>query len=73
MTEGFNIGVRGQNAWVICSTAEKQAYEAEPGRTEWVTVVECICRDGSAIHPLIIFKGETTIQRAWIPPEMDKD
>ena len=63
LIEGFNIGVRGQNAWVICSTVEKQAYKAEPGHTEWVTVVECICRDGSAIHLLIIFKGETTIQR----------
>ena len=73
LIEGFNIGVRGQNAWVICGVAEKQAYEVEPGRAEWVMVVECICSDGSANHPLVIFKGETTIQTAWIPPEMDKD
>ena len=73
LIEGFNIGVRGQNAWVICSAVEKQAYEAELGYTEWVTVVECICGDGSAIHPLVIFKGETTVQRPWIPPEMNKD
>lgn len=70
---GFNIGVRGKKAHVICSTNEKQIYEAEPGRTEWVTVVECICADGSAIHPLVIFKGKTTVQKAWIPPEMEKD
>ena len=73
LIEGFNIGVRGQKAYVVCGAGERQVYEAEPGRTEWITVVECICADGSAIHPLVIFKGETTVQTAWIPPEMDKD
>jgi hypothetical protein len=34
--------------------------------------VECICGDGTAIPPLIIFKGET-LQKAWIPPEADKE
>jgi Tc5 transposase DNA-binding domain len=43
LIEGFNIGVQEQNAWVIYSAMEKQTYEAEPGRTEWVTVVKCIC------------------------------
>ena len=56
--EGFNIGIHGKNSYVICSAKEKQIYAAEPGRTEWVTVVECICADGTAINPLIIFKGE---------------
>ena len=37
-----------------------------------MTIVECICADGSAIHPLIIYKGEN-LQTGWIPPEMDKD
>ena len=73
LIEGFNIGVRGQKAYVVCGAGERQVYETEPGRTEWITVVECICADGSAIHPLVIFKGETTVQTAWIPPEMDKD
>jgi hypothetical protein len=25
---------------------------------EWVTILECICADGSAVAPLVIFKGE---------------
>jgi hypothetical protein len=69
---GFNIGVRGNNAYVICNAKEKKAYEAQPGRKEWVTVVECICADGSAIPPLVIFKGEN-FQNGWISPDMDKD
>ena len=69
---GFNIGIRGRNAYVICSAMEKKVYQSEPGRTEWVTVVEYICGDGTAIKPLVIFKGES-IQTSWIPEEMDKD
>ena len=68
----FNVGVRGRNSYVICSAAEKQIRQVEPGQTEWVTVVECICGDESAIPPLMIFKGEN-IQTAWIPPDMNKD
>ena len=67
---GFNIGKRGRNAYVICSGAEKKVYQAEPGRTEWVTVLECICGDGSKISPLVIFKGES-IQTSWIPSESE--
>lgn len=38
-----------------------------------MTVVECICADGTAIAPLVIFKGETTVQTGWILDDMDKD
>lgn len=33
-------------------------YQAQPGRQEWVTAVECIYADGASFPPLIIFKGE---------------
>ena len=70
LTKGFNIGVRGTHAYVICDRKEKKALEAQPGRTEWVTIVECICADGGAIQPLIIFKGEN-FQTGWIPNDMN--
>lgn len=57
---------------MICSAKAKKTYQAEPGRCEWVTVVECISADGSTIPPLVIFKGEN-LQTAWIAEEMDKD
>ena len=63
---GFNIGVRGRSSYVICGANAKKMYQAEPGRTEWVTVGECICGDGTAVPPLVIFKGEN-LQTAWIP------
>ena len=68
----FNIGKRGRNAYVICSAAEKKVYQAEAGRIKWVTVIECICGDGSTISPLVIFKGKS-VQTSWIPTEMNTD
>ena len=70
LTEGFNIGVRRTYAYVICDRMEKKTLEVQPGRSEWVTIVECICVDGSAIQPLIIFKGEN-FQTGWIPNDMN--
>jgi hypothetical protein len=35
-------------------------------------VIECICGDGTAISPLVIFKGEN-LQTAWIPNDMEKN
>ena len=31
--------------------------QGEPGRQEWVTVIECICADGTSIAPMTIFKA----------------
>ena len=67
---GFNIGKWGRNAYVICSSTEKKVYQAELGRTESVTMLECICVNDSKISPLIIFKGES-IQTSWIPSESE--
>jgi hypothetical protein len=35
------------------------------GNRENVTVVECVCANGSAIRPLVIFKGKR-LQQSWV-------
>lgn len=65
---GFGIGTKG-TSHVIIDSRVKTAYQAQPGRQEWVTVIECICADGSSIPPLIIFKGEN-ICKNWIPKQI---
>jgi len=47
----------------------RRKYQAEPGRQEWVTAVECISADGHVITPLIIFKGEN-LMNSWIPMDI---
>jgi len=67
---GFALG-KGKAMQVVIDTEVGQKYEAEPGRQEWITVMECICADGSSITPMIIFKGEN-ISKSWIPVEQLK-
>ena len=50
----------------IINARVRQQFQVKPGRQEWITVVECICADGSAVPPLVIFKGEN-LSTQWIP------
>ncbi len=43
---------------VIVSIKANTQFQANSGGQEWVTVIEAICVDGSAISSVVIFKGE---------------
>ena len=62
---GFSIGTIKAGHVIIDSKAPNQ-FQAQPGRQEWVTVVECICADGTSIPPYVIFKGKD-LNIKWIP------
>jgi DDE superfamily endonuclease/Tc5 transposase DNA-binding domain len=62
---GFAIGEKEAGRCVI-NAQVRQKFQAKPGRQEWVSVVECVCADGSIIPPLVIFRGEK-LSRQWIP------
>ena len=62
---GFAIGEK-EAGRIIIDANIRQRYQAKPGRQEWVTVVECVCADGSVIPPLVIFKAEN-LSTQWIP------
>ena len=68
---GFAIGT-GQTSFVVVDSRLRRKYQAEPGRQEWVTVLECNSPDGNAIPPLVIFKGEN-LSLSWIPREVQKE
>jgi DDE superfamily endonuclease len=65
------LGTSGRSR-VIINTAVPQNYKAEPGRQEWITVIECVCADGSSIEPLIIFKEEN-LSSGWILADFSED
>ena len=62
---GFAIGTI-EATQVIINTNIRQQFQAHPGRQEWVTCVECICANGTAIPSLVIFRGENLVNQ-WIP------
>jgi len=54
---GFAIGEKEAGRCII-NAQVRQKFQAKPGRQEWVSVVECVCADGSVIPPLFIFRAE---------------
>src|SRR5271169_5832223 len=68
---GFAIGEK-EAGRVIINARIRQKFQAKPGRQEWVTVVECVCADGSHVPPLVIFKAEN-LSTQWIPASIHGD
>ena len=68
---GFAIG-SFQAGRVIIDSRIRSQFQAQPGRQEWVTVIECICGDGSVIAPMVIFKGKN-LSSEWIIPADIRD
>ena len=62
---GFSIGVV-QRSYVVVNKESKTRYQAQPGRQEWVSVIECVCADGGSTTPFIILKGDK-VAASWIP------
>jgi len=62
---GFSIGTMESTRIILDSTLRTK-HQAHPGRQEWVSMVECICADGTILPPLGIFKGKQVLQ-TWIP------
>jgi hypothetical protein len=56
---GVEVGEEESARVIIDNRTSQTRYKTHPGRQEWISVVECICADGTAIPPCFIFKGET--------------
>src|SRR5579859_37208 len=68
---GFSIGTL-QHCKVIINKEMRRQFQAQPGRQEWVSIVECISGDNTVLPPLIIYKGETLFT-SWIPSDISSD
>jgi DDE superfamily endonuclease/Tc5 transposase DNA-binding domain/helix-turn-helix, Psq domain len=68
---GYAIGEIEASKCIINANIRQQ-FQSKPGRQEWVTSVECICADGTALPPLIIFKG-TKLSTRWVDGNIPED
>ena len=68
--KGFLIGVTSRTKHVFSRRMwEKKEVTAtlQDGNRAWITVLACICGDGSALPPGIIFESKnSTIQSSWV-------
>ncbi|WP_461110078.1 hypothetical protein [Tessaracoccus terricola] len=60
---------RGSNGLVLGSTEARNLQKKQPGSRAWTTLVECISAIGSAVPPLVIYKGRS-IQQQWFPLDL---
>ena len=68
---GFAIGTT-QAGRAIINAKVRSWLQVHPRCQEWVSVVECICADGTVISPLVIFKGKS-LSNTWIPTDVHDD
>ena len=54
--KGCQQGVGGK-VHVLVDRNQKNVQQVEDGNRELITIIECVCADGSAIRPSVVFKG----------------
>ena len=68
--KGFMIGVVGRSKRIF----SKRMYERkqvtaslQDGNREWITLLACVCADGSALPPGLIYQAAgTAVQSSWV-------
>ena len=54
--KGIQLGV-GNKIKVLVDCDQKAVQRIHSSNRDLVTVIECICGDGTALHPSVVFEG----------------
>lgn len=67
--KGFFVGIAKRLKRVF----SKQIWQAklrreaiQDGNREWITLLACVCGDGSALPPTLIYEGKAGVQSSWV-------
>lgn len=55
--KGIQLGIGKRSRPVLVDRDQKVVQSIQPGNRELVTIIECLCADGSALHPSVVFEG----------------
>ena len=83
MRHTYNMDEKGFAIWKICRSKrifDKSLYKQkhtrqslQDGNREWITLLSCICADGTVLPPGLIYAAETqNIQSSWVD-DLDKE
>jgi hypothetical protein len=68
--KGFLLGTIGKSKRIFSKTLWEQGgvkKSMQDGNSEWITTVACICADGSALPPVLLFaSNNSTLQCTWV-------
>jgi hypothetical protein len=67
--KGFFVGItsRSKRVFSKASYSRKEVTSAlQDGNREWITLLACICGDGTLLSPGVIYKGKSGLQSSWV-------
>jgi hypothetical protein len=68
--KGFQLGTLTRSKRIFDKALYKQkgvTTALQDGSTSWITVLACICADGTALSPSLIFQSATgALQSSWV-------
>ncbi|CAE7020042.1 hypothetical protein PTTW11_02997 [Pyrenophora teres f. teres] len=67
--KGFILGITARSKRVFTRAIWEQNERRaaiQDGNREWISVIACICGDGSSLPPGIIYEGKAGIQSSWV-------
>ena len=67
--KGFLIGILSKSKRVFSKAKwdRREVREAlQDGSREFITVLACICADGTSLEPSVIYAGKSGLRSAWV-------
>src|SRR5688572_14931604 len=67
--KGFLIGVTSRTKRVFSKQLwmqKKVTAGLQDGNREWITILACICADGTAVEPGVIYQGKGALRDLWV-------
>jgi hypothetical protein len=67
--KGFAVGLTSKTKRVFSKVLyeeKKKTAGMQDGSREWITILGCICADGSEIDPTVIFAGKGDLHSGWV-------
>ena len=69
---GFQMGFISPSMVVTSSDRKGRPKQVKPTNTQWITVIQGACADGTAVPPFFIFKGKQ-LSQSWFQPGLPHD
>jgi transposase len=67
--KGFFVGITTRSKRVFSRSvwqAKLRTAAIQDGNREWITLLACICGDGEALPPALIYEGKAGLQSSWV-------
>lgn len=67
--KGFFVGITARSKRVFSKAiwlAKLRTAAIQDGNREWITLLACICSDGSLLPPTLIYEGKAGLQSSWV-------